>query len=510
MTDANLSVGRDGNLYLAVNGGQYAMRIAPDGTQKSGSELAYHATCGIAANAQGVMAAAHAHFGHAVYFYAADFTSSGAFSDFDGSQYRSPYGIEVGAGGDFYALDITAHMVKRLNAHRQLVASYPYPATLSVVAFRVCEVTKSLYLLDYTGRLVDVGFDGTERWTQKTLIGWPGAPEWIVGGFDVDDAGTLYLIGGRDTSMQRFNAAGQPLAPLPLAMATAAPSRDGADYIMDLRVMGTQVFIKRHHPYELFQAYRLADGAQLRVVNADYARVTVSYPADVWTAGTTLPLSITLQSGTRTLTPHWRVWLRPFNTPAYTELPWVNGQITVPADAGGLYQLKMSPGIDGGDADYQVQGIVEIRQPGTRGSATVLTPRNRLYYGRGETIPVTVKLRADGALPTTVTVRLQSGTQVLATGRMPVEAGKDPTFSVPASLTRALLPGSYRLSVQADGLTGVAQPLILGPGMPAATPFFRMNYGDYDGARCRRGCWIRRKSSHGTWSARKSWGSILW
>ena len=42
----------------------------------------------------------------------------------------------------------------------------------------------------------------------------------------------------------------------------------------------------------------------------------------------------------------------------------------------------------------------------------------------------------------------------------------------------ALRPGNYKLTIEAAGLTGVAQPLVIGPGLAPST-FHLLRYGDY-------------------------------
>src|SRR5262249_43656179 len=150
------------------------------------------------------------------------------------------------------------------------------------------------------------------------------------------------------------------------------------------------------------------------VVSTDHERLTVSFAGDVWTAGTAVPVRIRLVAGERLLSPRWRVWARPFASLDYREFPLKDGAIRVPPDCAGLYVVKVTPEVRpwlrGATSDYIVRTVVEVRQQGTRGSATVLTPDNRTHYGRGEEVPFAVAVRgaaADKAVA--LTVRLVGG-----------------------------------------------------------------------------------------------------
>ena len=95
--------------------------------------------------------------------------------------------------------------------------------------------------------------------------------------------------------------------------------------------------------------------------------------------------------------------------PEFQELKVSDGALSVPADARGLYQVRVCPDVRGRAAEYVVDGYVEIRAANAMGSVAILTPLNRFYYGRGEEIPVSVIVRAaPGKVPETVAVHLQS------------------------------------------------------------------------------------------------------
>ena len=218
------------------------------------------------------------------------------------------------------------------------------------------------------------------------------------------------------------------------------------------------------------------------MVNADVNRLSVSYPEEIWQAGQALPFTISFDDAGQHTAPHWRVWARPLAGGPYRELARQGGMLQVPTDFAGLYLVKVSPEVvpelRGTASEYQVQATVEVRQPGSTGTASVFTPNNRLYYGRGEAIPFTVILRgAASNLPTGISVRLLDGAHSLAEKTLPVD-GTHYSLTLPASMTARLRPGSYQLAINAPGMTGVGQPLIIGPGLSPDT-FHVLAYGDY-------------------------------
>src|SRR4029077_5557702 len=133
------------------------------------------------------------------------------------------------------------------------------------------------------------------------------------------------------------------------------------------------------------------------------------------------------------------------------------GAVRVPPDAAGLYLVKVTPEVQpwqrGSPPTYMVRTVVEVRRPGTKGSATVLTPDNRTHYGRGEEVPFAVAVRGLGAdQAVTLTVRLLDGTRVLARAEAKVKGDADAVpFKVPGTFTAALAPGRYTLAVSAPG-----------------------------------------------------------
>src|SRR5262249_36382495 len=201
----------------------------------------------------------------------------------------------------------------------------------------------------------------------------------------------------------------------------------------------------------LCRRYDLKTGELKGVVSTDHERLTATFEGDVWTAGQSVPLRVTLTAGERTLTPRWRVWARPFASLDYREFSLKDGAMQVPADAAGLYLVKITPEVRPwqrlSPSDYPVRAVGEVRQPDTKGSATVLTPDNRSHYGRGEEIPFTVTLRAsEPEKNVKLTVRLLDGTRSIAETEAEVKGDAEAVpFTIHKTVTEALKPGPYSL-----------------------------------------------------------------
>jgi len=488
----SLNVGRDGKVYLC-NGGQpngYLMRINRDGTMKTDTSLTYCALATVA-NANGIMAIAEGHFTATLALRKPDFTEYATIPGFNvGQCYDAPADVTVGASGDFYALDQYAtngQMIRRINAAGQTVATYNYPTATIPRACRikVCEATQTFYILNmnYTGTLCAVGFDGTIKWSKTyTNTGVYTADmrgcDYLHGGFDVDDAGTLYTIPENSNVITKWDGNGNSTGTVTLSMGSENT------LIAGLAVFGNEALILRHIQGELFHDYNLTTGVQNRIVSADVDTLSMTYSSEVWTAGTQLPFTISYTSS-HPNTPVWHVWGCPNDSTTYREFTYSNGQLTIPSDCTGLYNIKLTPECEGmqrgGVAEYRVYDLVEIRKASAPGTLTVYTTGDRVHYGAGESVNFTVSCRApDANVPSSVTVQLlDPDSTVVATGSATLTpAQKTVGFFLPASLTMGLRPGTYKLTLTDPNLTCVPQYLVFGRGL-TKPPFKITMYGDY-------------------------------
>ena len=474
---ARLAVGRDGRVYLWSD--KYVLRVNRDGTGKVGGEVTYALTAATA-NADGVIATGNGHFNHSVNLWSPKFERLGAVSDFlnnDKVQYFAPSDVQAGAGGDFYGLDENRNRILRVTAPGRLVTTYPLAGmgedlTGKIARFRVWEGGKQFYVLCPSGTLRVLDFDGKPLWSVK------GGVSERRGGFDVDEAGRLLVLEDSGDVVKVFDPDGAPAGELKLRMG----ERKGR--VSDLRVFGDDVLVRRPDPVELFQVYDRKTGELRRVVRADVEKLTFTLSSEVWTAGDDIPVRIGVEAEGRTVRPAWRPWWRPLGGVEFRELPIRDSAVAVPTDAGGFYQLRVTPAGDGASDEYTVETVVEVRRPGAKGSASVFTPLNRVYYGQGERVPVSVLVRiaAGDALPDRVTVRLLDGDRVLAEGVVHPEAGKPSLLALPPSLTDALRPGEYLLTAEASGLTPAPQPLVIGPGLRRRPTFHIVQHGDFHDA----------------------------
>ena len=502
VSSARLTVGRDGMVYLCSGGNNsFVLRVSRDGKDKLGGRIVY-AAHNATANADGVIASANAHFAHKVALYGKelrDLASVGEFLVSDQVGWDAPAHVEAGASGDFYGVDQHRDRILRISPTGKLLRAYPLPhepagGTGMVHDFRVNEKLETFHVLNNAGAILCVGFDGKKRWELRPGVGgstWGGT----AGGWDVDDLGVLYAVEPRGQTVRKFSPDGRPAGQIELQMGDLKPN---AQYqLTGLRVAGQEIVIKRSSPTELLQCYDLAAGALRGVVGADHERLTVELASETWTAGDSVGFRLDFDGGGRRITPRWRVWARPFHNVDYRELTVAEGKLRVPADAAGLYVVKVTPETQpwqrGAASEYMVRTVVEVRQPGAKGSATAMTPLNRVQFGRGEEIPFSVVVRAAKAgelVP--IAVRLTDGKATFAEGQAEVrlaEAKPGATgaasFTLPKSLTAGLRPGRYSLIVSAPEMTCVPQPLEIGPGaqrgaLGAQPPALHaVQYGDY-------------------------------
>src|SRR5262245_25401766 len=448
--EAHLTVGGDGRVYLAGGGMTgarpygFVLRMNRDGTNKVGAEVvasAWSAT----ANKDGLSATASPGYGgHQVAVYDPSFRAVGGVPDFE--EYHNPVHVEAGASGDFFGLDNHRRQVVRVSPAARHVKTYPLPDGLPIEKqkrgyrdLRLCEKTEAFYLLTQDGpapRIVCAGFDGKDRWIYEGRIHQQAVGvHRYTGAFDVDDDGILYVLDGE--TVKRFDPEGKPAGEIKLQMGDA---RSGPGYGY-LRVHGNDLLLRRGHDSELFRRYDLKTGELKQVVSTDHERLTVAFDGEVWTAGQAMPVRIRLTAGERSLSPRWRVWARPFASLDYREFPLKDGAVQMPADAGGLYLVKFTPEVQPwqrlSPSDYMVRTVVEVRQPGTKGSATVLTPDNRTHFGRSEEIPFTVAVRgSDAGKAVKLTVRLLDGRRPVAEAEAEVKGDAEAVpFKIHKTLT---------------------------------------------------------------------------
>ena len=496
---AVMAVGRDGRVYLANSGKEsFVLRMSPEGQDKFGAVLGDEAISSATANAQGVMASAHAHFAARVSLHDANFAKTSEMPGFlvsDAVGWDAPAHVDVGATGDFYGLDQHRDRVLRITPQGKVLKEFalghdpPGDGGLASMV-RVCEKTESLYVLCRDGWIRRIGFDGGLKWKLQAGI---SAANWDPGsgGFDVGDDGTLYVIGPQDQVIKMFSADGRPEGEVKLDMGERKPVTGGAR-ITAVQIRGGDVFLKRNHPTELFQRYELASGKLRNVVTADHERLTVRYATNVWTAGREMELVIEFDAGGRAVKPQWHVWIKTLGGTDWRELKFARDRLQIPADLAGICQVKVTPEVQplvrGLASEYQAQALVEVRQAGTQGSASVFTENNRVWFGRGQSIPFSLVVKSEPAGPThelavsllgPAPAQALASPRALATARAIAPPGETThPFVLPAWLTAALEPGRYVLGVSAPGLSCVSQPLLIGPGI-SGRPFRTIDYGDY-------------------------------
>lgn len=489
-TQVVLTVGRDGKVYLASNDNPgYVLRLALDGAGKLGGEVIY-ALQNCAANADGIIATANAHFSHSVNLYSPTFEKLATVADFlvsDATGWDAPVRVEAGTGGDFYAGDQHRNRILRITPAGKLLTTYPLrPESEAakdwgrLIDFRVCEKTQAFYWATGGNRIRCVGFDGTTRWSVAAAVGGDPWGGWF-GGFDVDADGMLYILENTSDTVRRFAPDGKPAGETKLQLG----ERKGR--VAALRLAGDAFVVQRPDPIELFQVYARADGALRNVVRAAAERVRVTVPDGPWTAGKTVPITIAYDGPVPDMVKKWRIDACPLGLSDWRAAyltEGLDGSMRVAQSCAGLYQLR----IDGPAPEYRMHTVFEVRQPDTKGTVSVFTANNRVYFARGEPIPVTIVVRCPaGSAPASLPLRLigrgvEREIKCMVGGLPPAAAGAPgrpcATLDIPAEMTAQLPPGRYALTTD-SAFTNVPQYIELGNGADAAWPFRITQYGDY-------------------------------
>ena len=488
---AAITVGGDGMIYTLSSRNQgppVLVRMSFDGTTKTVGTVA-HGANGVAVNAEGIIGITKAAWGGAFFLLRPDFSTLATFTDFPGSGWDSPTSVTAGASGDFYVVDANRNRIVRYRPDGRLVQAYTIPREPeggdgTIMSVLVCEKTQALYPITRAG-LRCVGFDGTVRWRYNAIKysegGWGG----LTGGADVDDEGTLYVIDDYGDTVKKLAPDGTALGEIKLDMGAYRPIPFRTAYFQRLILHNNMFVLRRRDDIELCQVYDAVTGERKQVITIDRETLRVTFPSRVWTAGEDIPFSIDFDSAERAVRPQWRVWARPMESLEYREFSFTDGRLTIPEDCSGLFVIKVTPEIAPWQhsplaSEYMARGWVEIRAPGTRGTATVCTQENRVYFSQGEVIPFAIFLRMREGAPVPLVIRLQdsNGTVVAEEQRVPVAGENALSFTISSSLTHRLAPGKYQLLVRSEGISGVPQSLVIGPALQPRA-FHNVLYGDY-------------------------------
>ncbi|MER5518672.1 WD40 repeat domain-containing protein [Streptomyces sp. NPDC002763] len=500
-----LGYGRDKNIYLVVGGSPDGrlLRLAPDGTHQRFTRAGAAALLATA-DAAGVIAIAEHHFQHRVVFYDKELNELGHYDDFAGDDtlgYTSPSGLEAAESGVFYVLDQHRRRVLRLLPDGTLDQEIPLtglPAEAvsagGAVGLRVAEHAGRIYTAwpkkdSPSGFVCASDLAGRCLWSDQVKVSGD-----LYGGFDTTEDGDLHVIlkGTGRQPLRIYQPDGQKT--------DGAIGLPGDGYeVQHLRLREGRYYVKRNDPRYLFEVYDTAGGTDATRVEADVERLTVEYDSDVWTAGRPMPLTVTHTPGRWPNRPRFRVWLRPLGVPEFTELPLTGGAVTPPADARGLYQVRVSPDVAGQLSEYVVDGTVEIRPAGTvQGSLSLMSCRidkdehgdplppvnvNRLHYGRGEAVTVAVRARVGPGvpLPTAVRAVLTRDGAALREWKVDLDGTGSGRLDIDAEYTGALEPGRYAVDAEPPtGLTFTVAPqyLDIGPGLTRRPDFHLTLYTD--------------------------------
>jgi len=469
---SRMTVGGDGNVYISSGG--YIQRLSPDGIERKGSAI-IGATNNVAANINGIMASANAHFNKAVNIWSPDFENVGRVGDFlnnDQVEWFAPADVQAGRT-DFYGVDQNRERILRISQDGRMISAHSIEATgesfiRTMPRFRVSEEAQLFYIASGRGNLYALNFDGTLHYKLENAgVGgniWDGFARALC----TDPDGTLYVILNTDNKVYIYDKDANQKDIINLQFG------DRSGRISWIEIFNDEIFIKRTDSIVLFEVYDMNTGAFKRSINADVEILNISYDSYVWIADSTVPIKIDLNSGLRKVNPQWKVAIRLFNDSKWIDLPINNGAVKVPSNAGGLYQLKFY-----GGSDYLLEDFIEIRKPGATLNAAVMSQNNRLYWGQGERIPITVKFRQTEGVPANVLIEMkdEAGT-VVVSDTIPVTNGIART-GLTENLLSKLALGRYTITAIANGTTCMEQPIVLGKGTPKRNLFSIVQYGDY-------------------------------
>nr|WP_112474849.1 PQQ-binding-like beta-propeller repeat protein [Streptomyces sp. ST1020] len=523
VSNLKMGYGLDDNVYLVVGGTPDGrlLRLKPDGTKQTFFR-AGAAALAVTANASGTIAIAEAHFAHRIVFYDDQFRQLGHYDDVAADNtlgHNAPSGIEAVPSGFFYALDQHRLRVVRLTPTGTLdreVTLTGLPAevrsTDSAVGLRVVESSAD------SGRIYTawphvtngtLGFvcasdlrTGQLLWSKPVKVSGE-----LNNSFDVTGNGGLCVVKSTQELVIYDADGGETPAPLDLPADGHTVGHLRLRDYKDGDQHRLRYYVKRNDERYLFEVYDGKTGAAETPVLGDVELLTVRYDADVWTAGKPMPLTITHSPGSWPNRPRFRVWLRPLGVPEFTELPLTGGAVTPPADARGLYQVRVSPDVAGRLSEYVVDGMVEIRPaaptPGTtvQGSLSLMSCRivkdrdgkdkpvnlNRLHYGRGEAVTLRVEARMGAGVPqpAAVTVVLKRDGERLHEWNVGLDPAKHfGQLVIGADITGTLEPGRHVLDADPPAgllLTIAPQYLEIGPGFADRPDYHLTLYTDIYG-----------------------------
>ncbi len=328
--EARLTVGKDGKVYLASGGNatSFILRLDRDGSNRFGGTGVY-AMGNATANADGVVATANAHFAHKVTLYDQNLTLRTAVEDFlnnDTVGWSAPPHVEAGSSGDFYGLDHARDRIVRLDAAGKILRAYRIPRQPAgnqgrAWDFRVAEKAELFYILPQGGPLYCVDFDGKIRWSfnAKTDPGLRWGDRGNAGGFDCDEAGTLFVLAAHSGKVQTYTSEGKPEAVIALEGGPApAPAGRSEGAITELRLYKDDLVVRRRHPTELFRTYD-RNGKHKHLAVAQHERLSATFPTRIWIAGENLPFKLAQTSGEGKAlsSPAWHVRLRTIDENDY-------------------------------------------------------------------------------------------------------------------------------------------------------------------------------------------------
>ena len=233
-----------------------------------------------------------------------------------------------------------------------------------------------------------------------------------------------------------------------------------------------------------------ADLKQAEVFGPRYLRMIVDVPALAFVSGTPFTINASITGRPQPLPPwHWQVMVRPSDG---SDLRWqqlpvaVDGTtvtVTPPPTLRGVYEFAVRYGagpiaIATRQNDPSLQWQAIFVPPTVTRSLSLFTTTSRLAFQQGEAIALQLERReADGGAQT-ITVPCTLERDGVPLSSTTVTVASNSSLSIPASITKRLLPGRYYLKPVLEGYECYPLPIDIASSV-VDSPLQRVLYHEF-------------------------------
>jgi len=273
-----MTVGLDGRVLLAcsqIKANGLLWIVDKDGNSIASVEGMGNTIFNATSNKEGLVAMDVAHVVHSIFFYTPELAPLFTYDDYtqtlrDASLgYENPASVWAGKSGQFYVYDIYASRVVVYTAAGSPKETIPlkgkdYEANRGGgqgVLFPD-EANQRLLLVTKGGIYV---FDLQGNQTSYSALSLPGP-------VTMSDEGALYHYNTKFAELEEISATGEILSKVSLPVAES-PDDINHPWWWSVAVHQGEIYIRKGHPYELFQRYHLKDGSLIKTVEAKFSLI---------------------------------------------------------------------------------------------------------------------------------------------------------------------------------------------------------------------------------------------